>query len=163
VQKPSQLNTPEAMHVFVLPNVYYKVACDVKRAVIESQPADMARFRLKERAMADYIFSIYEYTVLDYLAAQSFMGDSRRAKLDEETLTYFTEDLLRNPRLLWYWNPTGGRLAAEYRHETVGHYKDHVLMNPNKPLTEKTDSVGPLGDDGTDIEQRKANLKQYCQ
>ena len=109
--------------------------------------------------MADYLFSIYEYMVLDYNASRSFFGDDRRAEEDRKAILYFTNDLLRNPRLLWYWNPKGGQLESEYRQETKEHYDEHVRKTPGKSLQE--DETGPLADDA-DEDTKKASLHRYC-
>jgi hypothetical protein len=157
----TQLNVPEAMHVFVLSNAYKEVACDVKRAVLDAVPQDKARYRLKERAMADYLFTIYEFMILDYNASQSFFGDDRRAEEDKKAILYFTDDLLRNPRLLWYWDASGGKLESEYREETKKHYMEHVRNNPGRPSPVDEDEIGPLADD-PDPDHKNAALQRYC-
>jgi hypothetical protein len=124
------------MHVFVLPGAYESVARDVREAVKISTPEEKARYRLSERAMADYLFSLFEETLYDYRSALAF-GDTNRASFEKETLDYFTVRLLRNPRLLYYWDKSGGHLSAEYSPKTIEYYEQHVLNDKVAPLKEK--------------------------
>lgn len=138
-----QAQFPETTHLFVLPEVCGSTSALVGVAVEKKPKEERALLLLKERGMAQYIFTHFESTLYDKQAADRFW-DTTRANFQNEVLGYFTGRLLRNPRLLWYWDPQGGNLAAEFEKGTVQYYNDNVLRHPKSPITQTPDAKGPL-------------------
>lgn len=138
-----QAQFPETGHLFVLPDAYPRVSALVGVAVANKTKEERAQLLIKERGMAQYILTHFESTLYDKKAADRFW-DTTRANFQNEVLDYFTGRLLRNPRLLWYWDPKGGNLTAEFEKETIEYYNNSVIRNPNSPLTQTPDSKGPL-------------------
>jgi hypothetical protein len=132
----------ETSHLFVLPDSYKTVAALVAAAFNDASPDKRARLLLKERAMANFIFTHFEATFYDEKSADRFWNSSRSA-FQKEVLNYFTGRLLRNPRLLWYWDPKGGNLADMYESATIAYYNEHVFNDKAKPP--QPDPHGPLG------------------
>jgi hypothetical protein len=119
------LRAPEVSHIYALKGSYQAVVNDVRVHMQDADKKTKAHGRLLERAMADYIFTAFEETLLDYRMAQD-SGDQKRTQIDEDRLAYFTGDLLRNPRLVWWWWEDGGGLVEEYTKETREYYAAKV-------------------------------------
>jgi hypothetical protein len=139
----TELEIPQALHVFMLPGAYEEVAKEVHKAVAHATDSDLAKYRLSERAMADYLFSVFEANLIDYQSSSPLQEPMRR-KFEEGVLDFFTQKLLRNPRLLYYWSRDGGKLSEEYQDTTQQYYNEHVLSSANRKLIEAPDPVGPL-------------------
>jgi hypothetical protein len=139
----TELSVPETTHIFVLPDSYGQAYAQVRNSTSGIGGAERSLLVIKERAMADYIFELFEYTLYDFQSASKF-GNQERALFEKEVLEYFTGKLLRNPRLLWYWDANGGKLSSEYEDKTRQYYADHVLHDPKAPLVETPDPKGPL-------------------
>lgn len=133
----------QSSHMFALPQQYDGVFKLVEASLINLDPVKQAEMILKERAIADIIFNVFERTFYQWNHAKG-VGDSKRASFLLEALDYLTGRLLRNPRLLYYWSDTGGGLASSYEHETRKYYETNVLHNPQSPLQQKADTIGPL-------------------
>ena len=52
-------------------------------------------------------------------------------------------DMLKNPRLLWYWSASGGRLCDDYDALTIDYFTDHV--ESEKQIKTLWDPDGPYG------------------
>jgi hypothetical protein len=98
-----------------------------------------AKLLLEERGMADYIFTSYEETYLNWDQANK-AGDDARASLLLNDLGYF-KGTLCNPRLLWYWDLKGGHLALAYGLSLQNYYQENVrkscpdvLADPDGPF-----------------------------
>src|SRR5437870_2087821 len=126
-----QLQYPMMEHLLVTyPDVYASMVANARAAVAGSSEADRARKLLEERAVAHYIFVVYEETF--FLKQQAEGGESKRLQILTENLDYF-DSLMCNPRLRWYWNywdsNNGGKLGFEFSESLRDHYKEHVLPN----------------------------------
>jgi hypothetical protein len=141
----TEISVPETMHIFVLPDSYDSAHAQVRLSVSRIGSAERSLLVIKERAMADYVFTLFEYTLYDFQSASKF-GNRERALFEKDVLEYFTRKLLRNPRLLWYWDERGGKLSSEYEEITRQYYADHVLHDPKAPLIETPDPKGPLAE-----------------
>ena len=130
-------------HLFALPDRYQIVKQQVAAATAGASPALRAELLLKERAVADYIFTIYEENLYLKRHAKD-VGDTQRLRFLTEVEAYLTGKVLRNPRLLWYWSKAGGGLSESYEEETKAHYDATVLSNPAAPLAEQPDTAGPF-------------------
>jgi len=59
--------------------------------------------------MADYLFSVFEANLIDYQSS-SALQEPKRREFEKGVLDFFTVKLLRNPRLLYYWD--GGKVVS---------------------------------------------------
>lgn len=138
-----QQQNSNVMHVFSLSNVYNEVSHRVHAATRGLADSQKSQLILAERALADYIFTTFEYTLYEHRVAEEFHDISKKRFL-QEVLDYFTSRLLRNPRLLYYWDEKEGGLSLAYEEWTRKYYDAHVLHDPHIPLTESPDVAGPI-------------------
>ena len=126
---------PDIGHLLALPKAYDSVACDVARHIALLPAADRAAYPLKERAAADYIFTLFERSVYHQPVTSGWRGRlfSHTRKVNDEVVAYFTQRLLRNPRLLWYWDADGGGLRGHYEPDTIRRYEAGVLKEATTP------------------------------
>jgi hypothetical protein len=129
-------------HMFVAPEDYPATAQLVKESAGEITSQKRAEYQLKEKAIAFYILTVFEQTFYQYQHAKN-VGDTERAEFLRAVLDYFTGRLLRNPRLLFYWDKNGGNVSQYYEAETKKYYEEKVLHDPSAPLTVGPDNVGP--------------------
>lgn len=134
-----QLEHWQLSHLLALPDRYAHVVGTVRAATRTASTDKQAEYLLKERALADYIFTFYEQTLYQWDVTKV----SERRFLTE-ILNYLTGRLLRNPRLLYYWAETGGGLEHNYEELTRKHYRENVLNSPAAPLSSKPDAEGPF-------------------
>ena len=137
-----QAENVDVGHIFVPAEDYARTATLVSRAVGDASPMEVARYQLKEKAMAEYMFTVFEQTIYQHDHAVS-VGDGKRAAFLQTVLEYFTGRVLRNPRLLYYWSPAGGNLAHYLEAPTRAYYDRWVLNDPDNPLRFKPDTIGP--------------------
>ena len=138
-----EVENPQLSHVFAAPSWYGRA---VKSVVTSVGPLDEKRgeeLLLKERAIARVIFTHYESLFYQWRHA-SRMGDTERVAFLGEALDYYTDGVLRNPRLLYLWSENGASLEIDFERETREHYNAHVLHDPSRPLKEQPDDVGPF-------------------
>jgi hypothetical protein len=125
-------------HLFVTPDQYESVSSQVanlKKYTVKEKN----ELLIKERAIAYFVFDIYEHTL--YQWRQATRGrDTGRAYFLTEVLDYLSNKTLRNPRLLYYWSHAG----EHYEGWTHQFYKDNVLSDPDNPLIYKQDETGPF-------------------
>lgn len=138
-----QLENWQLSHMFALPDQYDGVTKLVETSFRSLDSNQQAELVLKERAIADIIFSMYEQAFYQLNQANE-ARDTTRASFLQEVINYLTGRLLRNPRLLYYWSESGGRLASSYEDATRKHYESNVLHNPRLPLQQSPDPAGPL-------------------
>jgi len=131
------------MHVFTLSNTYPSVVAKVKLATKDLTLAERSQLVLAERSLAEYIFTTFEYSLYEHKVAVDF-HDNAKAQFLKEVLDYFTARLLRNPRLLYYWDKKGGGLSTLYEDWTNAYYDSHVLHDKQLPLLENPDASGPI-------------------
>lgn len=112
-------------HLFSGPGYYAKVKLQIARAVSAAKPEERAGYLLEERQAASLVFDYFEETVLQEQQARQ-SGDDEKLRYLETNLKYFDENALRNPRLLWYWSPTGGDLCSDYDKATLDYFRMHV-------------------------------------
>ena len=75
----------------------------------------------KEKAVAQVIFNLYERTFFKHKHAID-NRDKQRADFLEMVLNYLCSELLKNPRLLYFWDERGGGMHRFYEDEVVDHY-----------------------------------------
>ena len=130
-------------HLFALPDTYSAISAQVTSSVQPLTSPQRNEFLLKERAVADYIFTLYEQTFYLRRQAES-VGDTDRLRFLSEVEDYLTGRMLRNPRLLWYWSAQGGSLMTAYEPATQDHYRARVLQDLKSPLASSSDATGPF-------------------
>lgn len=130
-------------HLFALPAQYEAVVSNVSQAVRPLDGQKKNELLLKERSVADFVFTLYEQNLYLVQHARS-VGDEERSRFLGEVQNYLTGRVLRNPRLLWYWSASGGGLSEAYEEATRKHYEANVLRSASQPLSEKPDPVGPF-------------------
>lgn len=135
-----QADNSELSHMFVSPEDYKQTAKLVTQSVGILTPEKRAAYLLKEKGISFYIFTAFEQTFYQYQAAVNF-GDKKRSEFLKAVLDYFTGRLLRNPRLLYYWDKNGGNVSQYYETETKKYYEDNVPNNPKNNY--KEDIYGP--------------------
>ena len=134
---------PAMGHLVVMPDRYEVVERLVSRSAAGSTDAERAALLIRERFIANYIFTLFEYALYQRSRASWFSPEKRA--FSEEVLNYFTSRVLRNPRLLWYWSSQGGGLSTYYEISTRQYYDDRVLHNSADPLQQRPDPLGPFG------------------
>jgi hypothetical protein len=138
-----QLGNPQQSHLFAVPRQYPEVRSAVAASVQGLSSAQKVELSLKERAVADYVFTLYEQNL--YLRRQAdAAGDEGRSQFLGEVEAYLTGRLLRNPRLLFYWRADGGGLSDLYEEDTKKHHREKVATDKQVPLTEPEDAAGPF-------------------
>jgi hypothetical protein len=128
-----------------MPDKYEVVKRLVEKSSGDMTEADLARAEIKERFVANLIFTIFEQRLYDHNRASMPLFNSEKRAFSQAVLNYFTGRVLRNPRLLWYWDENGGGLSTYYEADTKKYYEEHVLKDKNIPLKEVPDKVGPFG------------------
>jgi hypothetical protein len=140
------IREPSINHLLSMSDNYASVECDVSHQLGQMSPGPAATYRLKERAVANYIFTIFERSLYQKSRTHAWPNRllySDADRFNAEVIAYFTGRVLRNPRLLWYWSPEGGRLSTYYERSTIDYYNSHVLSDPTQPLLERPDADGP--------------------
>lgn len=102
-----QMQQPEVAHVFVRPGDYAGEVAQVKRAFAAAGPEDRARLSLSEEAFAFYLFTSFERLVYARESPASMRSPALDRFLDRQ-LRYYAQNLLSNPRLLYYWRDLRG-------------------------------------------------------
>lgn len=134
---------PLHSHLFEVSDSYSGAVKQVKLAIANdlSSSSRLARLRLEERAIADSLFTLFEQAYYQWKLA-TVSNDAARTSFLKEELDYFTERLLRNPRLLWFWANDGGKLSLQYEKATQVFYESSV-----QPKSQARDDIGPFGSD----------------
>jgi len=139
-------------HIFALPDWYEETTRLVAPSLASVDSSKRTELLLRERAMARFIFTNFEAMLYEWRHSKD-VGDTQRAAFLEDVLNYFTGRLLRNPRLLYQWSDSGGKLAADFEPDTRKYYEEHVLHNFSLPLTQKPDPFGPFPKEGVKVKR----------
>jgi len=118
-----QMQQPEISHEYCRPGDYPTEKARVQRAFASATPEERAKLLLREEGFAFYVFSAFERLVFLKRAPES----TRTKELDRflnEQLRYFAQDVLPNPRLVYYWRDQHGYLY--YNQETSDYYSQLV-------------------------------------
>lgn len=138
-----EVENPQLSHIFAMPNWYVRASRSVAALVGPLDENKREELILKERAFARIIFTHYEDLFFQWKHA-SRMGDTERVAFLGEALDYYTDRVLRNPRLLYLWSEKGANLGIDFEDETREHYNAKVLHDPALPLKEMPDPAGPF-------------------
>ena len=125
-------------HLFVSPGEYHEVSEQVaqQRNLIDENRIE---YLLKEKAIAYFIFDLFERTLYQLNQAKA-ARDHGRAKFLQEVIDFLCSQTLRNPRLLYYWS----KCSDNYQKTTTQYYRTHVTENPSLPILHPSDSLGPF-------------------
>ncbi|GAB2198501.1 hypothetical protein [Sessilibacter sp. MAH4] len=130
-------------HMFEIPENYEHIRISVRSAVGPTTSFQREEYHLKERAIAMCIFQIYEHTYYQYMYALETRSKGR-AEFLEEVLSYFSNRLLQNPRLLFYWHEKGGNLSVYFERGTIEYYQRSVFKSMDEAVFDM-DLIGPFG------------------
>jgi hypothetical protein len=138
-----QLEHWEMTHLYALPDRYDSVSAQVASAVVPLDERKRSELLLRERVTALYIFTMFEQAL--YRLDQSERGfDGGRTEFLHAVVAYYTDRVLRNPRLLHYWKSEG--LSTYFEESTNKLFEERVMKNvPASGI----DVVGPFGKGGT--------------
>ena len=134
-----RLETFEIGHLVCTAEQYPRVVDLVRKATSDQAPAERAQAQLREGAMAMYLFAQFEQTLYLHQKAVE-LDEPERVAFSQATLDYFTETLLRNPRLVYLWSPQGENLRSHY--DPIAQRYWDAKVGPRRP---KMDPVGPFG------------------
>lgn len=110
------LQSKSLNHMVELPENYIKIKNLVQASFGKPGTKQSSEMLLKERAAALFIFQIFEhfYFLLDHAKK---VNAKERIYFINKIFEYLTRRLLRNPRLLYYWNESGGNLKVHFEPE----------------------------------------------
>ncbi len=134
-----RMETIEISHLVCSPERYPTAVERVKRATAGFSPDQRAEALLREDAMAQYLFAQFEQTVYLHRNAME-LGDTERIRFSQDTLDYFTDTLLRNPRLVHFWSASGENMRVYYVPICQKYWDEKV-----RPHVTKVDATGPFG------------------
>jgi hypothetical protein len=134
-----QIDKPYLSHLFAAPDQYEKLKRLIKGTIVAISPEKRLEYLIEERAAADFVFTFYEQTFSGWDATK----DKERAPVDEY-LVYLHENLLQNPRLVYWWTDHGGALKANYEKELHDDWDKNVYRKLNRSHV-WCDPVGPFG------------------
>lgn len=127
-------------HLFELKDQYDQVKNEVVAALVSLSEDDrlklLPRLKLEERALARRIFSQYENAFYQWQNT-SRSRDKSRLWFHKDVADYFSQRLLRNPRLVWFWRSSGGNYRLHYEPLTRDHYDRTVVET-------SVDDTGPF-------------------
>jgi hypothetical protein len=129
-------------HLFALPEQYDDRLRKVRASLNATDEKSKASAELREEAVAMMVFGVFEHSFYQYLVAKPESNTDRDAFL-REVLDYLTGRLLRNPRLRYYWEPSGGNCCEYFETSTREYYQQRVECKTNAG-TESVDCIGPF-------------------
>jgi hypothetical protein len=136
-----QLQNPSMAHLFAQTNeIYDDNVARIKATLTSVTDQDRAKMLLQERAVAHFLFTTYEEVYLLWKQAVE-AKEPQREEMARQDLIYFNEAIRGNPRLLWYWDFRGGKLAQAFGTELNDYYRENVLKNGQTDQ----DATGPFG------------------
>jgi len=131
----------ELGHIFEMPEEYEKTRDRLRLAVKDVSEAERIKLIESEKSIAAMQYITFEELFYNLsLAIQS--GDRTRQQIVEETIGYYTNGVLRNPRVLWLSSPDGGNLALHMNPDSYAYYREAVFENEEFPLTVQPDPYG---------------------
>jgi hypothetical protein len=122
----ARMDQPLMSHMFAETGEAYDLQSELIRSVTHSATErEISELLLRESALAHYIFTSFEEAY--YLNKNVKEGEAARATFTDDNLAFFTTYLCANPRLRWYWDRKGGKLALTFAPELRDYYRDSVL------------------------------------
>jgi len=131
----------ELGHIFEMPDDYEKTRDRLRLAVKNRGEAERIELIETEKSFTSMHFITFEELFYNLsLAIQS--GDRTRQQVVEDTIAYYTNGVLRNPRVLWLSSPDGANIASHLNPDAYAYYREGVLENEKFPLTVQPDPYG---------------------
>lgn len=131
----------ELGHVFEMPEDYEATRDRLRIAVKDRSEAERIKLIESEKSIASMQLITFEELFYNLSLAMQ-LGDRTRQKIVEETIGYYTQGVLRNPRVLWLSSADGGNIASHLNPDAYAFYREAVLENERFPLTVQPDPYG---------------------
>jgi hypothetical protein len=133
-------DNPFLSHLFSQsPSSYFFTTTRIRAALKDLSPGDRAKLLLEERAIAHYIFTVYEETYYQWQSALQANNDTLATLLHDNLI--FFNDFLCNSRLVWYWKNPSDALYKYFSEPLVSYYN----INVSSTCTVTPDPSGPIG------------------
>lgn len=129
-----RMSYPAHSYLFVSKDDYLDTKTLVKKANSLIDSSEAATHLLVEQALSRRLFSMFEHSYYQWKNAKN-NSDEQRTEFLQAVLSYFTNTLLPNPRLAWYWSAKGGNIQAHYEDEVLKYYNKSVQIS-------ELDSIG---------------------
>lgn len=127
-------------HMFQREDAYADTCKLLEIAALDIGPAARAELLLREHGIAELIFTSFQGALYQWRQA-SETGDARLA-FYKDVVDYYTDRLLRNPRLVYWWEQGGyGNLSKVWIRE---YYEAHVVAG--RAFESIADVCGPYGE-----------------
>jgi hypothetical protein len=140
-------------HMFTTFDRYPEMKDLIAKGVGNLTNGKRAEYLSHERAVADFLFTYYEQTLLQWAATK----DQERKILDD-ILSYFQGRLLRNPRLVYWWRESGGGLETSYEKETREAWNTKVYA----AIKDGKDWCDPRGPFGAGVKVQSPQASAAC-
>lgn len=109
----------------------------------QDNPNCYKEFRLKEKTVAYFIFSEFSHAVKRQQHSEKI--SKQQKKFTAEVVEYFCDYVLRNPRLLYYWNHQEQNMVEEYYGDAKDAYDTTIGDSFGEiKINEMMDTVGPF-------------------
>jgi hypothetical protein len=132
-------------HLFCIDDdEYYKTKTIIAKKVKEEQIEEL---QIKERLFAIHVFIVFEQ-VLYQKKHSSFWLNRKRNLFLKEMLSYFTDRLLQNPRLLGFLELNSNNNALHLEKTSI----DFLKLRANHFKKTNIDYIGPFG---SNLEQKE--------
>lgn len=138
-----QLEHPEIAHELTVFDDYCEEVKRVRAAYVSATSEEKARFRLREEAVAWYEFSVFAQLVHAQQASE-LTRDNATSQFIQDELDAFGQDILPNPRLVYFWRDEHG---SRYYDLGVQNKYLALIKLPSAPMT--SDQCGPFPDEAT--------------
>jgi hypothetical protein len=136
-----QLDHPEIAHELVTPDEYCDEVNRVRAAYGSATGEEKARMRLREEGLAWHVFSVFAQLVHAQQASAS-TRDNATSQFIQGELEAFGQDILPNPRLVYFWRDEKG---SKYYDSGV---RSKYLALIKRPLASMaSDECGPFPDE----------------
>jgi hypothetical protein len=132
----------QAAHLWELPEAYHNQVLLTRAAIGHVNNQERARILILERTVAIQIFGVFEQVLYSHTLSTRF-GEKDRTAFMHEVQSFFTERLLRNPRLVYLWAEDGGGLCRYAEPETRATYSREVWQADDELAS---DPIGPFDD-----------------
>jgi hypothetical protein len=142
-----KLEHPNLGHIFEMPEDYILTRDRLRLVATDMSEAERITLVESEKSIAVMHYLMFEELYYNLsLATQS--NERTRLHVIEEMIGYYTNGLLRNPRVLWLSSPEGGNIASHMNPDSYAYYRQEVLENLESPLTDEPDPYGLFPPEG---------------
>jgi hypothetical protein len=133
----------ESSHLTEVPATYEQHRNVLRAYTSGLSEREKYRIHVLERINAGRILANFEKHLNQWrIAVES--GDELRSGMLQVELDFYTQEQLRNPRMLWLMAEEGGGLVTWLDPLNVPYYREKVLNDPGRPLTHAPDPDGIL-------------------